>query len=179
MVEVRWAELKDMHGLSKLYKSSKPPVGRGKFEAMPFTEWVVNNERLMLVAEAGKKAIGFIVVRPKGEEASIDVFAYDKKSKTENLKEQLLERAEELIDARRMTVFVPKGDPMVRFFKNQKYETYDEIHDLYGKGKNAYLMVKDVTKGPKFRILHKKAAKVKKADVLDRNLEKLDAYLDF
>ena len=170
--------------LAMYFKTSPQPVistiGKS-FDSYPLTEWVVNNERLLLVADTGKKLLGFLVVRPKGDEASIDVFCYDKRTKVQNLKEDLLGKAEELIDVNRMTVFLPKGDKLLPFFKKHKYEIYDEISDLYGKKKDALLLVKNISKGPKLRSLLKSVKKNKGKEKihLDDNLDKLDAYLDF
>ncbi|RLG22017.1 hypothetical protein DRN74_01230 [Candidatus Micrarchaeota archaeon] len=177
MFEIRWMELADLNKLSKLYRSSKPSTGRA-FSSYPFTEWIVNNERLLLVADSGTKLLGFIVVRPKGEEASIDLFCYDKRSRAKNLKDALLEHAERFAEAKQMSIFLPKGDKLIPFFKKKGYKVYDEIKDLYGKGKDAYLFIKKLERSAK-----KPKKKVKKQkeedDLLKENLKKLDAYLDF
>lgn len=177
MVDVRKMELRDIGAIEKLYRSSKPAMGRD-FRSYPFTEWVVNNERVLLVAEAGKKIIGFIVVRPKGDEASIDLFCYDKKSKADSLKDDLLNAAEEALETKRITAYVPKADKLVSVFKKRGYEVYDEIKELFGKGNHAYLLIKHAEKGPKKHRLAT-AKRAPEEDPLKGNLERLDAYLDF
>ena len=166
-------------------------MGRA-FHSYPFTEWIVNNERLLMVADNSKKILAFIIVRPKGDEASVDLFCYDKRSKVQDLKEDLLEKAESSIDTNKITIFLPKTDSLLPFFKKQGYEIFDEVKDLYGNKKDAYLLVKNLHEAKKVRkvkkekkVSTKKASKDIVEEVLDEkshiddNLEKLDAYLDF
>ena len=156
-MEVRRVAVDDVQDLFKIYADS----GKQKrpLNTYPVIEWIVQGERVFLIAETpkGKKA-GFIVVREKGELASIDVIAVSKKTDVtvDETKRMLIETAIEEMKAKRLEYRGVKDEAFTKFLKANGFEKIDEIKDMYGKGKNGVLLVKGKQRVVPAKILQKR-----------------------
>ncbi len=118
-------------------------------------------------------------MRPKEDEARIDLLSVRRGTKAEEVRDLLLNKAiKRLEEAKTISVYSPKKLKITKFYKDQGFEIYNEIQDMYGKSRTGVYLVKSLqTKPPEktTRILHKKSPYQAKL-TLKENLQKLDDH---
>lgn len=164
----------DLQDLFPIYNSSKKKYPLNKF---PLTEWIFGNT-VFLLAETSTSKVGFIAIRPKGEEASIDLFCIKRGLKKKEIEKALIKKAGEELKNKSVIVRVQKK-------KKAKIKAYKEmgfriIEEIKGETPKDNVVILSQSFAPK----PKKAKQVKKkkaTSTLKRNLEKLERetrYLD-
>ncbi len=167
---IREAGIEDLDALVDVYqkdgrKHSKP------LGAYPVADWILRKTAVVVLHENKKgKPDAFIVVRPKGETASIDMLSVKRSCKEANeVKKRLVEEAGKKSGARVLTVYVSKRDKLVDFFKKNGFKLVEEIKEskqlFFAKTLRLSRRKKPT------RILHKKGVFKKQ---LKENLRKLE-----
>jgi ribosomal protein S18 acetylase RimI-like enzyme len=160
--------MKDVQDLMIIFENSDTEQKR-PFNGYPFMEWILQQNRLVLIAEAPKGAkSGFIVVREKVDTASIDVIAVHKKSKTSEVKKSLVDAAMDIMKTPRIEYYGEKNDEFTKLLKSNGFEKIDEVHGMFGEGKDGVLLVKYKESDIPERLLQKKNR------FMRDNLKKLD-----
>jgi ribosomal protein S18 acetylase RimI-like enzyme len=144
MVEVREAKLDDMETLCEIHR--KDGLQHPKpLEAYPLMDWIVADSHVFLVATMKERPVGFILVRPLGSEARIDMMSVQENFQNKGIERQLLSTAESMLEVSEMKAYAPKDSGLVDIYRKAGYATKDETPNLYGQGKSGLLMVKDLT----------------------------------
>ena len=186
MVKIRWAELRDIHDLYKVYKNDGEKHARS-LTSYPIALWITGENNIFLVAEESKNnRIGFVIVRPKGDEARIDFLSVkkDKNIKAKKIREMLIGEVEDLLPKQKLTLYIPKHKSKIKMYEDLGFEEYDLLYEMYGKRKDGILMVKKPGTRVKKKITLKKgkkgvykAKKSERSEILEQNLEKLEQEL--
>ena len=160
--------MKDVQDLMVIFENSDTEQKR-PFNGYPFMEWILQQNRLVLIAEAPKGGkSGFIVVREKVDTASIDVIAAHKKSKTAEVKKALVDAALDIMKTPRIEYYGEKNDEFTKLLKSNGFDKIDEIRSMFGEGKDGVMLVKYKESDIPERLLQRRN------HVLRDNLKKLD-----
>lgn len=188
MVNIRWAELRDIHDLYKIYANDGEKHTR-PLTSYPIALWITGENNVFLVAEKSKHdRVGFLIARPKGEEAQIDFLSVrkDKKINSKKIKEMLLEELEKLLPKYKLILYIPRHKSKIKMYEELGFEEYDLLYDMYGKRKDGAMMVKtpESRRVKKVRALRKKKkgvykskSKRSRSKMLEENLAKLEEEL--
>jgi ribosomal protein S18 acetylase RimI-like enzyme len=176
-IVVSKANLDDMEGLLHVYQSDGLKHTRD-LDSYPLHEWILDPKHHFIVAKIGRKPVGFVFTRKKGEEAKIDMFSITKKYRGKGVEKRLLDRAETLEEVSKIATYVPKSDKwMVNLFKKQGYIIYNEISSLFGENEPGLYMTKDLTQWKEAKRSKKTKSEEAAKSFLEENLGKLDIYL--
>ncbi|MFH0986736.1 MAG: hypothetical protein V1911_01665 [Candidatus Micrarchaeota archaeon] len=174
MVNVRKAAVTDVDGIYEIYNNDGEKHHKN-ITMYPVMEWIIGGKVTLLIADESEnlraERLGFMVIRPKGNEASIDLFCVKKKTDTGAVRQALLEAAEKECRDRRLTVYVSKmSTTKLDFFKRNDFRVFDESKNMFGKGKHAVLMHKSIES------LEDKvnAGRASNDEVLEENLKRLE-----
>ncbi len=172
-MKVREVTLDDIESLFPVYKKCK---GKRPLNAYPLADWIIRKNVVFFLAQDKKgKVVGFTVIRPKGEQATIDIFCFDPNCKEKGLKKKLLETSLNKLEVNYVTVHVSKKSKLADFYKQAGFSVVEEIP---AKGGKQLLLAKTLHSAKKkktTKILQKKKVFKKKAqELLQENLEKLE-----
>lgn len=167
-LNIRSVVIDDLQDLYPIYNSEKRKYPLNKF---PLTEWIYGNT-VFLLAETKHSKLGFIVVRPKGEEAVIDLFCIKRGIKKREIQNKLINKAGEKLVNKSIIVRVPKQ-------KKTKLKAYREmdfkiVEEFKGETAKDSVVILSKIFNPKLKQVKQIKKKPKSPDTLKRNLEKLE-----
>lgn len=170
-VNVRWAELKDIHDLYQIYGNDGEKHPRS-LESYPIANWLAGEHKIFLIAELSKiEKVGFIIARPIGKEARIDFFSVIKDADTKDVREALIDKAIELLPNTKLSVYVPDKKGKIKFYETLGFEIVEVAHNMYGEGKDGIYLVRQPNLRKKTKVVYPQTVV---GELLEENLKKLE-----
>ncbi len=177
-MRVRKATLDDLEALETVHRKdgrkSLKPLSR-----YPLIDWIMKGTNVILLAEDEGEPVGFMIVRVKGDEASIDMLSVIKRLRGK-IEGVFLKEAFDYIPCQKLYVLVPERAPnMLKTFSDLGFEVYDNVPNAFGPGRHAIKMVKYLAGLPeipeKTRVIGGGVYKKPGGGYLELNLKKLDS----
>jgi ribosomal protein S18 acetylase RimI-like enzyme len=170
-VNVRWAELKDIHDLYNIYNNDGEKHAR-PLESYSIANWLAGENKIFLVAELSKiEKVGFIIARPMGKEARIDFFSVLKDAAIKEVREALIDRAMELLPNTKLSVYVQDKKGKIKFYESLGFEIIEISHNMYGEGKDGIYLMKQPNLRKKTKVVYPQTVV---GELLEENLKKLE-----
>ena len=180
-MRVRKVTLDDLEAIESVYrrdgrKSLKP------LSKYPLIDWIMKGQNILLLAEDGDEPVGFMIIRVKGEEASIDVISVVKRLRG-RIEHAFLKEALEYVTAQKVYSLAPsRASNLLKAFSELGFEVYDNVPNAFGPGRHAVKMVKILSpeqdRPPRTRLIGGGVyKKPEPGGYLELNLKKLD-FLD-
>lgn len=173
MVNVRWAELRDLQDLYRIYANDREKHAK-QLKDYPVALWITGEDKLFFVAEKTKhKRIGFVVGRQVGKEVRIDFLSVHRKAEDpKDVKEALIYKLEEVAPNAKISMYVPNQKARIKMYEDLGFELQDIFYDMYGKRKHGALIIRNPSLRKVRKVLYPKTVV---GEILQENLEKLEA----
>lgn len=173
---VREVAFDDLQDLFPIYNSEKRKYPLNKF---PLSEWIYG-PTIFLLAETKKSKIGFIVVRKKGEEASIDLLCVRRGFKKIDVEKELIKSATHILLNRIITIRIPKNKrEKIKRFKEMGFNIIEEFKTEQLKNSFVIMSIKYVKKPVNLKIIKPVKKHYKKKKILKQNIEKLEKHTKY
>ena len=170
-VNVRWAELKDIHDLYQIHSNDGEKHQR-PFDSYPVANWLAGEHKIFLIAELSKvEKVGFLIARPIGKEARIDFFSVIKDANIKDVREALIDKAIELLPNTKLSVYVPDKKGKIKFYESLGFEIMEVAHNMYGEGRDGIYLVKQPNLRKEREVLYPQTVV---GELLEENLKKLE-----
>ncbi len=175
-LKVREVTFDDLQDLYPIYNSEKRKHPLNKY---PLSEWIVG-PTIFLVAETTKSKIGFIVVRRKGEEGSIDLLCVRKGFKRADVEKELVKSAAHILSNRIITIRVPlKSKEKIKRYKQMGFKVIEEFKTETPGDSFAILSIKYSPKPQNLKIIKPVRKHHKNKKTLKENLKKLEKHMSY
>ncbi len=172
-MNVRKATLDDLELLTLLYKKD----GRKRLTPImkyPLIDWIMKGPHLILIGEE-EEPVGFMIIRIKGEESSIDVLSVARRYRGK-IEYHFIKDALEFVSTEKIFVTVPSNaSRLIETYKSLGFVVYDNVPDAFGKGRHGLKLLKRLQDTPKeSRVIGGGVYKKPGDGYLEINLKNLD-----
>jgi len=175
-ISVREVNFDDLQDLHPIYNSENRKHPLNKY---PLTEWIVG-PTIFLLAETQKSKVGFIVVRQKGEEGSIDLLCVKRGFKKADIEKELVKSASHILSNRIITIRIPlKSKDKIKRFKEMGFKIIEEFKTETPGHSFAILSIKYAPKPRNLKIMKPVRKHHKNKKTLKENLKKLEKHLEY
>ena len=176
-IGVREVKIDDLQDLFPIYNSERKKHPLNKY---PLSEWIFGDSVLFLLAETPKSKIGFIVVRKKGDEASVDLLCVKRGFKKEEVEKELVKSAAHALSGRIITLVVPKkSKEKIMRYKKIGFKIIEEFKAEKPGNSFVIMSIKYTPKPLSLKVVKPVKKHPKKKKILKQNLEKLKAQEEY